>query len=346
MNQIGEVIETARRAQGLTQSQLASAAGVTQAALSRYENGLREPEADALQRVADALGVTTSFLEHAGRKHGGMAVEAHMRRRATAPPGVWRLVEARLNMYRWHSSHLFEEVTIRAAQHVPFIDVLEADPEDAARLVRGQWRMPIGPVRDLVGWLEGAGCLVFVEDFGSPRVDGVSQWVGDYPVILVNSCAPADRMRLTLAHELGHLVMHTGITAGQDVEAEAQAFAGEFLIPESVVKPSLRNLKPAQLLSLKLEYGVSMQALVERAFHLGLLSPVERTRMYKLFSARGWRTSEPGSEDIPVERPRLSTTIAESLLARGLDVDEVAKIAGFANSSDNALFTSRGLRAV
>lgn len=346
MNRVGEVIETARRAQGLTQSDLAAAAGVTQAALSRYENGLRDPEPEALQRVAEALGVTTTFLEHAGRKHGGMAVEAHMRRRATAPPGVWRQLEARLNMYRWHASHLFEEVTINADQHVPSIDVLEADPEDAARLVRAQWRMPLGPVRDLIGWLESAGCLVFVEDFGSPRVDGVSQWVGDHPVILVNACAPPDRMRLTLAHELGHLVMHTGVTAGQDVEAEAQAFAGEFLIPASVVKSSLRNLKPAQLVGLKLEYGVSMQALVERAFHLGLLSPVERTRMYKLFSARGWRTSEPASEDLAAEHPRLSTSIAESLLARGLDADEVATIAGFATASDNALFKGRGLRAV
>ncbi|MCW2768437.1 MAG: family transcriptional regulator [Nocardioides sp.] len=346
MNRVGEVIETARRARGLTQSELASVAGVTQAALSRYENGLRDPEEDALERVAEALGVTPTFLEHAGRKHGGMAVEAHMRRRATAPPGVWRRLEAQLNMYRWHASHLFEEVTVNAEQHVPFIDVLEADPEDAARLVRAQWRMPIGPVRDLVGWLESAGCLVFVEDFGSPRVDGVSQWIGDHPVILVNANAPADRMRLTLAHELGHLVMHTGVTAGQDVEAEAQVFAGEFLVPASVVKPALRNLKPAQLLALKLEYGVSMQALVERAFHLGVLSPVERTRIYKLFSARGWRTSEPGSEDIPAEHPKLSSTIAESLLSRGLNADEVATIAGFASASDNALFTGRGLRAV
>jgi transcriptional regulator with XRE-family HTH domain len=104
---LGEVLETARRAQGLTQAELAERAGITQAALSRYENDLREPETDTLQRLADALGVTVQFLKHAGRARGGMAMDAHMRRRATAPPATWRQLEARLNVYRWHASHLY-----------------------------------------------------------------------------------------------------------------------------------------------------------------------------------------------------------------------------------------------
>ncbi|MCQ3814749.1 MAG: helix-turn-helix domain-containing protein [Acidimicrobiia bacterium] len=36
-------IATARRAKGLTQSELADHLGITQAALSRYENDLRQP---------------------------------------------------------------------------------------------------------------------------------------------------------------------------------------------------------------------------------------------------------------------------------------------------------------
>lgn len=290
MTALGEVLETARRARGLTQADLADRAGLTQAALSRYENDLREPEIDALQRVADVLGVTVPFLTQAGRARGGMAMDAHMRRRATAPPGTWRQLEARLNVYRWHASHLFEEVSLRAEQHVPTLDPLEVTPEQAARFVRAQWRMPAGPVRRLAQWLEAAGYLLFGEDFGTGRVDGLSQWVGDHPVILYNDVAPTDRVRLTLAHELGHLVLHAATTSADDVEAEANAFAAEFLIPAEVVRPSLRNLKIGRLLDLKREYGVSMQALVERAYHLDLLSPTQRTSMYKMFSARGWRT--------------------------------------------------------
>jgi Zn-dependent peptidase ImmA (M78 family)/transcriptional regulator with XRE-family HTH domain len=346
MSGLGEVLETARRAQGLTQADLAQQAGVTQAALSRYENGLREPEADALERIAGVLGVTTSFLLHAGRAQGSMAMDAHMRRRATAPPGTWRQLEARLNVYRWHASHLFEEVSLRAEQHVPTLDPLDVDPEHAARMVRAQWRMPAGPVRRLVQWLESAGCLLIAEDFGTSRVDGLSQWIGDHPVILYNSGAPTDRLRLTLAHELGHLVMHSNAIGSDDVEAEANAFAAEFLIPAEVVRPSLRNLKLGRLLDLKREYGVSMQALVERAYHLGMLSPTQRTSTYKLLSAKGWRTREPGSDEIAPEKPALVHAIGQSLSGRGLSPQEVASIAGFSGPNHNSLFYPTGLRAV
>ncbi len=346
MTALGEVLQTARRAQRLTQAQLAEQAGVTQAALSRYENGLREPEPDVLDRLAHVLGVTPNFLRHAGRAYGGMAMDAHMRRRMTAPPGIWRQLEARLNMYRWHTSHLFEEVTLHADQHVPTLDLLDVSPEQAARLVRAQWRLPAGPVRRLAQWLEAAGCVLIGEDFGTSRVDGLSQWVGDHPVILFNTSAPADRVRLTLAHELGHLVLHSDAVSADDVEAQANVFAGEFLMPADIIRPVLRNAKPARLLDLKIEYGVSMQALVERAFHLGLLTPTQRTSMYKMFSARGWRVREPRSEDIAPETPSLTESIGRDLAARGLSPQDVASIAGFADVSRNKLFRPPGLRAV
>lgn len=345
MTKFGEVLETARRAQGLTQAELAEAAAVTQAALSRYENDLRSPEPDVLERLAKALGVTPEFLQHAGRARGGMAIDAHMRRRQTAAPGVWRQLEARLNMYRMHSSMLFEEVSLRAEQRIPTFDLMDTTPEDAARLVRMQWRLPIGPVRHLTSWLEAAGCLVIGEDFGTPRVDGLSQWVNDHPVILFNTAAPPDRQRLTLAHELGHLVLHSDEVTDQ-VEQEANAFAGEFLMPAEYIRPALRNLRPPQLMALKREYGVSMQALVERAFHLQLLTPTQRTSMYKMFSARGWRKVEPISSELVPEQPALATAIAQDLAARGLTSWDVATLAGFAGPERNQLFHGGGLRAV
>jgi Zn-dependent peptidase ImmA (M78 family) len=89
-----------------------------------------------------------------------------------------------------------------------------------------------------------------------------------------------------------------------------------------------------------------MQALVERAYHLQLLSPGQRTNMYKMFSAKGWRTTEPGSDDIAPEDARLAAAIGQELVRRGLSADEVARIAGFAESKRNTLFRAGGLRAV
>ncbi len=341
MSPLGEVLEVARRARGLTQTQLAELTGVTQAALSRYESGMREPEPDVARRLAAALGVTTDLLEHAGRAHQGMAMEAHMRRRATAPPGIWKRLEAELNMLRFHSGRLFEQVALRAVQHIPSFDPFDVTPSTAARMVRMQWRMPIGPIRGLTRWLESAGCLVIARDFDTARVDGLSQWAGTHPVMLLNRRSPTDRLRLTMAHELGHLVLHSE-HVGDDVESEATEFAAEFLMPADLILPSLRNLRIGQLGDLKQYWGVSMQALIERAFGLGLLSPTQRTTMYKTFSARGWRTVEPYGDRIPAESPALAESVGTEMAASGLSLAEIAAMAGFATEADNTVFRPTG----
>jgi Zn-dependent peptidase ImmA (M78 family)/DNA-binding XRE family transcriptional regulator len=346
MTMLGEALIIARRAAGMTQEELAQTAGVTQAALSRYESDLREPDDDVVARLADALGVTPEFLHTAGRLRGAMAIDAHMRRRATAKPTAWKQLEARLNMYRVHARMLFEEVSLRAEQKVPTFDPIDVSPANAARLVRMQWRLPVGPVRQLTQWLEAAGCVVIEEDFGTARVDGLSQWIGEYPVVLINSRAPTDRRRLTLAHELGHLCLHSA-EMSDDLEAEANRFASEFLMPAETIRPQLRGLTLGKLFDLKRQWGASMQAIVERAFELGTITATQRTNFYKAMSARGWRTSEPVSAELAPERPMLAANIGDALSAKGLSAGDIATKAGVSRGKDHPFMPRvRGLRAV
>jgi Zn-dependent peptidase ImmA (M78 family)/transcriptional regulator with XRE-family HTH domain len=345
MSTLGEVIQTARRAHGLTQADLASAVEVSQAALSRYEQDLRVPEPDVLPRIAEALGVTLRFIEHASHPLAAMAVDAHMRRRATARPTIWRHLEARLNMLRMHVEQLGEEVSLRASLAMPTFDPFQVSPAEAARLTRMQWRMPIGPVRALTRWLEAAGCVLIREDFGTPRVDGLSQWARDYPVVLLNSASPTDRVRLTLAHELGHLCLHRS-DVPDDLEAQANDFAAEFLMPEVVIKPQLRNLTLGKLSDLKREWSVSMQALIERAYALRTLTSARRTSLYKQLSARGWRTQEPHSDDLQPEQPELTRAVFAGLQARGLSATEIAQLAGFRDAEADFLLGRPSLRAI
>lgn len=312
----------------MSQGELAEVAGVTQAAISRYESEKREPPPEVLSRLATELGVTPDFLRSVSTVRGAWAIDAHLRRRATAKASVWRQLEARLNMLRNHARYLYEEIDVRADKVVPIFDPLHTEPEDAARLTRMQWHLPVGPVRSLVGWVEGAGCLVVEEDFGTNRVDGLSQWVDDHPVMLLNQASPTDRKRLTIAHELGHLCLHTH-DVGEDVEGEANLFAAEFLMPAEVIRPQLRNLTLGKLVDLKRVWGVSVQALIERAKQLRLLSPERRTSLYKQLSARGWRKQEPGSADLPPETARLTREIGKALSERGLTLEEIATFTGY-----------------
>ncbi|WP_345606361.1 ImmA/IrrE family metallo-endopeptidase [Pseudonocardia adelaidensis] len=227
--------------------------------------------------------------------------------------------------------YLFEEVSLHAEQIVPRFDPVETLPEDAARLARMQWRIPVGPVNDLIGWIEPAGCVVIEEDFDTARVDGLSQWVGDHPVVLLNRSSPTDRKRLTLAHELAHLCLHS-VEVTEDMEAEANRFAAEFLMPAEMIRPQLRNLTLGRLYDLKREWGVSMQALIERAYSLKVMTPTQRTSLYKRFSSMGWRTREPISDELPQEHPRLARHIGGVLVEKGLTADEIARIAGYAET--------------
>lgn len=346
MSNLGDLLAIGRKARGLTQAELGSIVGVTQVAINRYESGDRDPDDEMVRALAKALGITERLLRHGDRFQGALAVEAHMRRQKSTKASIWRRVEADLNLLRVHASLLFEEVSLRSEQSVPTFDPEYTSPDDAARFVRAQWRMPIGPVVNLVRWMEAAGCLIFEEDFGTRRIDGLSQWVSDYPVILLNATVPPDRRRLTLAHELGHLTLHTNDTH-EDAEGQANAFAAEFLMPEVAIRSELRRRDLGTLLDLKREWGVSMQAIFERAYQLGIASAAERTSFYKAMNVRGWKTNEPGSEAIPSERPQLAPSIGDALRSRGLTDDEIDTLAGYADGRGNPFRpVTRHLQAV
>lgn len=55
-------LKTIRKEKKKTQLQVASLLGVTQAAYSMYESGVREPDKDTLFKLADYFNVTTDYL--------------------------------------------------------------------------------------------------------------------------------------------------------------------------------------------------------------------------------------------------------------------------------------------
>jgi transcriptional regulator with XRE-family HTH domain len=59
---IGERIAAQRDEKGLSQAKLALLVGVGVGSISRYERNILQPRANALKRLADALGCTADFL--------------------------------------------------------------------------------------------------------------------------------------------------------------------------------------------------------------------------------------------------------------------------------------------
>lgn len=345
-HKVGDVILVLRRASNITQEDLAQRLGITQAALSRYENDLREPDEEMLHKIGDVFGVTVEFLRHEYRMRGGIAADAHMRRQRTAKPSDWKRVEARLNVLRMHSMYLLERFPLHPQNQVIQLDPEMQSPSQAATMLRAAWKMPIGPVRNMTRWVESAGVIVVEEDFGTHRIDGMSQWAGEYAVIIINNALSTDRKRLTVAHELGHLVLHSQyLDAG--AEDEANDFAAELLMPEHVIASQLQRLTLGKSYDLKLEWGVSMQALYERAYRMGKVTGAERQQFYRQLTRRGWKIREPGSDDLLPEKPELAEFVGRQLDQSGLTQTEILRLVG-ARRAESTPFgiPKRRLRAV
>ena len=62
MDTIGQRITKARRYLGMNQKELCEKTNINEATLSRYENGIREPKAATLSKIAEVLDVSCDYL--------------------------------------------------------------------------------------------------------------------------------------------------------------------------------------------------------------------------------------------------------------------------------------------
>lgn len=121
------------------------------------------------------------------------------------------------------------------------------------------------------------GIGVEVRDAKDRNWSGAVKFSGDKAVIWLNDAEPASRRRFTLAHELGHLMLHARASEGmfRDVsfsggsqEREANEFAGDLLMPGWAIRRygSLVNFDRK---ATAIMFGVSEDALTVRLAIMG-----------------------------------------------------------------------------
>jgi Zn-dependent peptidase ImmA (M78 family) len=134
-------------------------------------------------------------------------------------------------------------------------------------------------------------------------------------VVFINTLLPVDRLRFSLAHELGHLVCHDVPNPQQEIQANQ--FASEFLMPSDDIADDLRDFSLNKAMELKLYWGTSMQALTHKAWELGIISDSRYKNCLIEMSRRGWRKNEPiearGFREIPSIFASIIETFMEGL---------------------------------
>jgi Zn-dependent peptidase ImmA (M78 family) len=162
--------------------------------------------------------------------------------------------------------------------------VTELEPVSAARYLRTELRIGLdNPIPDLLALVEDSvGLPVTVW----PLPDGVAGAYGlksDRAFIFVNSGQWPVRRRFTLAHELGHHMLHQRgiIDSERDIfgeptsprEQQANAFAAEFLVPLIAVQNWMEREQP--------DGSVNLDVVVQLAAFFGVSATVARIRLEK-----------------------------------------------------------------
>ncbi len=204
------------------------------------------------------------------------------------------------------------------------------EPTKAAAALRQFWRIGYSPISSVLELCERSGVIVFWYSDDSLKSDALSFWFDDRPFVLLNS-KPISRQRqnFSLSHELGHLLLHRFDKPADNAkaEAEANAFAGAFMLPaEGYQADAPRFAILEAFLPAKAKWHTSVQTLVMRNASLGLFTQWQVESAFKEIAIRKWRQREPG--DLPAQSSLLHYQVLDAARFRGELPVDVAESSG------------------
>lgn len=296
-----ERLRHARTYANLTQERLQELTGLSQGLISQIERG-KSLTPEVAERIAGATGFSPAFLLDDSPLPELPEGSLRYRRRSTAPVRHGERFRAHVRQTLGVAESAAEGLKIPPVRVVPLganervdadtIEALAADAREAMGVGA------VDPIPNVVRCAERAGVLVVGSSDEIEGHDGASFWPAypeGRPVVCFTRGIAGDRQRFTISHELGHLYLHILRAVGQrDAEAEANRFAGAFLLPADAAREELHaNITMRDLAAAKARWGISIAATIRRCLDLQIISADRRLILEKQISARGWRKNEP-----------------------------------------------------
>ena len=319
----GRRVRQARELSGLTQAALSEALGIDQTMVAHIESGTKQPSDELLDALSTELHLPVDFFRQGSPPE---FPKGSLLFRSKSGIGKRTISQAHA-----HAELVFE-LALRLSDRASLIPVRlpkETDPIEAARQTRKTLQLPSGPFLNLIRAVERLGVLTIP----LPELkdcDAFAVWAGPgrtYPVIGMIVGKANDRMRMNVAHELGHLVLHRDLVSGtQELETQAYRFASELLMPARDISRDLSSekLNLFRLASLKSKWQVSMQALARRARDLDVISDRQYRYLMKQMSIKGWRMEEPSFAPVQLELPRVIPKLTEVAFGPSADLRKMA----------------------
>lgn len=304
-------LKQTRLARGLSLEDVVARMGgiVTKQALSKYERGISIPSPVVLTQLASALGVNTTFLFSepavevrflAYRKHSALG----KREQEQVESLLAHRLEERVRLQELIGESNGSSIPLRLFS----VRTVE-DTEEAAVELRRKWNLGLDPIMNVTAILEDHFVHVILVS-GKDHFDGLSAIASEgdrvrAAAIVTRFDVPGERQRLNLTHELGHLVLDVAEDVRSDEEKVAFRFGAAFLAPREVIVREVGQrrgvIQLGELLLLKRQFGISLQALLYRLRDLEIVSDSHYQKWCRDINFLQWRKHEP--DELPPERP-------------------------------------------
>lgn len=355
----GERLKQARILRMLTGTELAALVSdkkvIKQQQISYWESNKRTPDFEDIKRLSEVLRVPYYYFLK-GDLQKKVETANFFRRNAAVPTRNKNSMQELIYLYdeflRVISRHIrvpdFKDSDlIISSDEFRLIDVNEI--EELSKSVRRKYNLGIGPISNMTLLMERMGIRVIFSNDDISGIDALTKVVdGQFYVIINTKGKSSVRIRFSLAHELGHVFLHSRYSESvlksternKRIESEAQAFASSFLMPEEGILMDMVATNLDFLKSLKAHWLVSIQAIAMRGKQIGLLTQSGMTYVFQQISRNGWRKSEPLDDTIPIEYPTFIKTVLKYFDSEGISIGEDLYQEGLSFTLLNSLFSS------
>lgn len=331
----GKKLTELRLLKGWSRLELAQILDVTEQAIWQFETkGVRPDQSSTLMKILRVFDVKLSYFSKEDTPDIVEVGRIAFRNGDSNSKRIVQIQKAYINkihsIFKYTESYLvppqwtFPELHKRVNQYV----VEGKNLEEIAQLVKDYLEVSVDN-HDLMYKLERSGINILTKVIDLDKnADAYSLWTRDEtPYIILGKGKSAVRRNFDLAHELGHLLLHSHVNFEElsnmdlkEKEREADKFASYFLLPKDIFVEKfdkyvgVKVSNPDSYIALKSEFNVSIQALEYRAYKLGYLSLKQNSYFYRVINKKNYKKMEPLDDTILIKKPGKLVNIIDMIL--------------------------------
>lgn len=286
-NVFAQRLVNARKIRCMSQRELCAAVDgkISSSAIAKYEKGKMMPSSNVLIILSKALNINIDYFfrpftvdidlsKFEFRKKSSIGTKKTDSIKHTVCSEIERYVE------------IERILGIDTKFDLDYSNVL-VEGENEAKLLALRFRQDCnigndGAITSVVDLLESKGIKIIEIEHDS-SFSGTCNEASGLPIIVINKNMNSERKRLTIFHELGHLLLHC--IDGVDKEKICNIFANEVLIPsvkfKKIIGESRHDISLLELRAIQQEYGISIEALMAKAHQLNVITKNRYESFYK-----------------------------------------------------------------